>query len=84
MVKRFLTARTGSQANANRYAPETETEAAQFNQKTRKAIAADADEVDANPRARSAKLRIATRTDAPSGRIDAKSIGMPHTAGVFE
>ncbi|MCR8826372.1 16S rRNA (cytosine(1402)-N(4))-methyltransferase RsmH [Pseudosulfitobacter koreensis] len=84
MVKRFLTARTGSQANANRYAPETEAQAAQFTQKTRKAIAADPEEVDANPRARSAKLRIATRTDAPSGQIDAKSIGMPYTAGVFE
>ena len=48
------------------------------------AIAADADEVDANPRARSAKLRVATRTDVPSGQIDAKSIGMPYTAGVFE
>ena len=27
--------------------------------------------------ARSAKLRLARRTDAPAGRIDAKSLGMP-------
>ncbi len=77
MVKRFLTARAGAGGNANRYAPETTQEPAQFTLKSRKAIAANADEVAANPRARSAKLRVATRTDAPAGAIDAKSIGMP-------
>jgi len=40
-------------------------------------LAADAEEIAANPRARSAKLRLAVRTDAPPGPIDAKSIGMP-------
>ncbi|AXI46004.1 16S rRNA (cytosine(1402)-N(4))-methyltransferase [Sulfitobacter sp. SK012] len=81
MVKRFLTARSGSGGNANRYVPEQITEAPQFTIKSRKAISADADELAANPRSRSAKLRIGTRTDAPSGTIDAKSIGMPMTKG---
>lgn len=81
MVKRFLTARSGNQANANRFAPETEKLPAQFTVKSRKAIAADADEVAANPRARSAKLRVATRTDAPSGLVDAKALGMPTVEG---
>lgn len=82
MVKRFLTARGGRLSNANRYAPETVQDAAQFKLKSRKAIAPDADELAANPRSRSAKLRVAVRTDAPAGTIDAKSIGMPHTQGV--
>ena len=77
MVKRFLTARSGAGGNANRYAPETAREAPQFTVKKRKAISADAAELAENPRSRSAKLRVATRTEAPSGEIDGKSIGMP-------
>lgn len=83
MVKRFLTARAGQQANANRYAPETTKSAAQFTVKSRKAIGPDDAELAANPRSRSAKLRIATRTDAPAGDIDAKSIGMPQIKGTL-
>ncbi len=82
MVKRFLTARGGRAANANRYAPETTQAAAQFTLKSRKAIAPDAHELAANPRSRSAKLRVAIRTDAPAGAIDAKSIGMPQIKGM--
>ncbi|MEO1557531.1 MAG: 16S rRNA (cytosine(1402)-N(4))-methyltransferase RsmH [Pseudomonadota bacterium] len=81
MVKRFLTARGGRTANANRYAPETVQEAAQFTVKSRKAIGPDAAELAANPRSRSAKLRVGIRTDAPAGSIDAKSIGMPQIKG---
>ncbi len=77
MVKRFLTARSGQGGRANRYAPETRREAPQFTLASRKAIAPDAAELAANPRARSAKRRIATRTDAPAGALDANSIGMP-------
>ncbi|MEO0378669.1 MAG: 16S rRNA (cytosine(1402)-N(4))-methyltransferase RsmH [Pseudomonadota bacterium] len=81
MVKRFLTARGGRSANANRYAPETVQQAAQFTLKSRKAIGPDAQELAANPRSRSAKLRVGIRTDAPAGAIDAKSIGMPQIKG---
>lgn len=77
MAKRFLTARSGSGGNANRYAPELQAEAPQFTLPTRKAIQPDKDELAANPRARSARLRVAIRTDAPAGEIDAKAIGMP-------
>lgn len=77
MVKRFLTARAGAGGNANRFAPEVAREAPAFKLRSRKAIVADAEEVAANPRARSAKLRVAERTDAPAGTIDAKSVGMP-------
>jgi len=77
MVKRFLTARAGAGGNANRFAPEVEQDAPQFTLKSRKAIGPDAQELEENPRSRSAKLRVATRTDAPAGSIEAKAIGMP-------
>ncbi|WP_300055975.1 16S rRNA (cytosine(1402)-N(4))-methyltransferase RsmH [uncultured Roseobacter sp.] len=77
MVKRFLTARSGGGGNANRYAPEAKTQPPGFTLKSRKAIQPDAAEVAANPRARSAKLRVATRTDAPAAPVDAKTLGMP-------
>ncbi len=77
MVKRFLQSRAGQAGRANRYAPEVQTEPPQFILKPRKSISADAQELAANPRARSARLRVAKRTDAPSGTIDAKAIGMP-------
>ncbi|WP_299403912.1 16S rRNA (cytosine(1402)-N(4))-methyltransferase RsmH [uncultured Roseobacter sp.] len=77
MVKRFLTARAGAGGNANRYAPQIEQDPPAFRLKSRKAVAADAAEIAANPRARSAKLRVAERTDAPAQEIDAKAIGMP-------
>ncbi|MEL6563087.1 MAG: 16S rRNA (cytosine(1402)-N(4))-methyltransferase RsmH [Pseudomonadota bacterium] len=83
MVKRFLTARSGGAGRANRYAPETQAEAPAFALRSRKAIAPSPAEIQANPRARSAKLRVATRTDAPSGALDPKSIGMPQVQGAF-
>ncbi|MEM9872832.1 MAG: 16S rRNA (cytosine(1402)-N(4))-methyltransferase RsmH [Pseudomonadota bacterium] len=83
MVKRFLTARSGGAGRANRYAPETQAEAPTFALRSRKAIAPSPAEIQANPRARSAKLRVATRTDAPSGALDPKSIGMPQVQGAF-
>ncbi|WP_415920973.1 16S rRNA (cytosine(1402)-N(4))-methyltransferase RsmH [Tateyamaria sp. SN6-1] len=83
MVKRFLAARTGGAGRANRYAPEQVADAPAFTQASRKAIAPSDAETAANPRARSAKLRVATRTDAPAAVIDPKSIAMPHVGGAF-
>ena len=77
MVKRFLTARAGQTGRANRYAPEVEQDAPRFTLTSRKAIGPDDEELAANPRSRSAKLRVARRTDAPAGRIEPADIGMP-------
>lgn len=82
MVKRFLTARSGGGGNANRFAPEQVRAAPQFTLSRRKAIGPDAAELATNPRSRSAKLRVAIRTDAPAGAVDAKSIGMPVVRGL--
>jgi len=77
MIKRFLQARAGLGGRANRYAPEIETQAPQFVLKPRKAISPDDDELATNPRSRSARLRVAQRTDAPAGTVDSGSLGMP-------
>ena len=82
MVKRFLTARAGAGGNANRFAPEIEAPEPQFKILKRKAIGPDAQELEENPRSRSAKLRVAIRTDAPAGSIDAKTLGMPMVRGL--
>ena len=77
MVKRFLQARSGGMANANRYAPEVVQDVAAFTVKKRKAIGPDEQELAENPRSRSAKLRVAIRTDAPAADIDPAKLGMP-------
>ncbi|RYH07651.1 16S rRNA (cytosine(1402)-N(4))-methyltransferase RsmH [Tropicimonas sp. IMCC6043] len=77
VVKRFLQARSGGTARANRYAPEAEEQTAQFTLLTRKAVGPSDDEVAANPRARSAKLRAAVRTQAPVTPLDRSALGLP-------
>ncbi len=82
MVKKFLQARAGRTGGGSRYAPEVQKETPAFDLLTRKAVGPDDQELEENPRARSAKLRIARRTDAPAGEVDGKKIGMPMlTAG---
>ncbi|WP_296427552.1 16S rRNA (cytosine(1402)-N(4))-methyltransferase RsmH [Yoonia sp.] len=81
MVKRFLQARSGNTANANRFVPETVQITPAFRIEKRKAIGPDADELAVNPRSRSAKLRVAIRTDAPAQDIDPASLGMPMMKG---
>ncbi len=77
MVKRFLAVKSGTAGGGSRHAPEAAKPAPQFELKTRKAIGPDASELAENPRARSAKLRVAVRTAAPATPADRKAIGMP-------
>jgi HAMP domain-containing protein len=77
MVKRFMQVRSGNAPRANRYAPETEADTPRFERVTRKAIEASPEECTANPRARSARLRIARRLQAPAAYTDPADIGMP-------
>jgi 16S rRNA (cytosine1402-N4)-methyltransferase len=79
MVKRFFQLRSGGAANANRYAPETEQITPAWQVEQRKAIGPDEQELAENPRSRSAKLRVAIRTDAPAAPIDPRDLGMPMT-----
>ncbi|MCD9146350.1 16S rRNA (cytosine(1402)-N(4))-methyltransferase RsmH [Pseudophaeobacter flagellatus] len=77
MVKRFFQHRAGKTGRANRYAPEQEELAAQFEQVTRKAVGPDDDELAQNPRSRSARLRVGRRTAAEPVPISAKDLSMP-------
>lgn len=77
IVKRFMQARSGDAPRGNRFAPEAQAEEPRFERLTRKAIGPDDAELAANPRARSAKLRLARRTGAAAGPVDAHDIGLP-------
>lgn len=77
IVKRFFTARSGGGGRGSRHAPDIAKAAPQFTQASRKAIGPDDQELAENPRARSAKLRVGQRTDAPAGAVDLRALGMP-------
>ncbi|MBC7768274.1 MAG: 16S rRNA (cytosine(1402)-N(4))-methyltransferase RsmH [Phycisphaerales bacterium] len=67
MVKLFLTARADAQGRGSRYAPDLPPERAPSFALERKRATAPSDEETArNPRARSASLRWAVRTEAPA------------------
>lgn len=77
IVKRFLQVASGHEANANRFAPARASVAPRFDLVTRRAVAPDEAELVANPRARSAKLRVARRTDAAAVAPDPAALGVP-------
>jgi len=77
MAKRFLQSRAGTTGNANRFAPQLDVEKPAFELLGRKVITASEFELENNVRARSAKLRLACRTDAAAGDIAPKTLGMP-------
>jgi S-adenosyl-methyltransferase MraW len=65
IVKNFLVER-GKAGGGSRHLPELAQAAPSFVILTKRPIVADDAEISANPRARSAKLRAAERTDAPA------------------
>ncbi|WP_120496955.1 16S rRNA (cytosine(1402)-N(4))-methyltransferase RsmH [Kiloniella sp. EL199] len=68
IVKNFLRERSGGTPQGSRHSPTVEPAAlrkAPFTLPTKKAIAPSEEECNENPRSRSAKLRVAIRTDAP-------------------
>ena len=77
IVKRFFQNRAGKDAGANRYAPATDAQTPRFTLMTKGAMAPDAAEIAANPRARSSKLRVGRRTDAAAGAVDPAALGVP-------
>ena len=83
IVKRFLSERSSSGGGGSRYAPEAASRDPAFTLTPRRAIAPEAGEIAENPRARSAKLRVAKRTSAPAGAADPGKLGLPQLPEVF-
>jgi 16S rRNA (cytosine1402-N4)-methyltransferase len=76
VVKRFLQARAGAEGQGSRHAPARAPVVPAFTDVS-KAIGPDAAELATNPRARSAKLRLARRSAAAAARADRASLGLP-------
>lgn len=80
IVKRFIQARSGAGPRGNRFQPELDVELPRFERLTRKAVGPSDTEIADNPRARSAKLRMARRLDPPAGTINGMDLGLPEIA----
>jgi 16S rRNA (cytosine1402-N4)-methyltransferase len=75
IVKRFIADRSSNPAGS-RFLPEAQVKAQTFD-KRGGAISPTEAEIEANPRARSAKLRAAIRTEAPARAADVSIFGLP-------
>lgn len=80
VVKRFFQLRSGAEGQGSRHAPARASPAPAFTLRSRRATAPDDEEVARNPRARSARLRVGLRTDAPAGAADRAALGLPRPA----
>ena len=77
VVKRFMRLRAGEAGGGSRYAPAQVPEPATFQLINKTAIGPNAQELEDNPRSRSALLRLARRTDVPARDVSAKTVGAP-------
>ncbi len=78
IVKRFFAERSGNVPSSSRHAPGIEVHAApSFTLPFKGHIGAGEEEMQANPRARSGKLRAGWRTAAKPHKFDAAALGVP-------
>lgn len=84
IVKAFMRSRAGMLGSGSRHAPERAAgRAPSFELANRKAISCSAEEAAENPRSRSARLRVAVRTDAPAwGGEGWAGMGLPSLEGL--
>lgn len=81
IVKKFLSDRDG-RAAGSRHMPMVHERPATFEPLGRSMVSATEDEAEANPRARSAKLRAAVRTEVPAERADPSIFDLPDLAEI--
>ena len=83
IVKRFMAVRSGRESRGSRHLPvhSIESQAPSFRIVNLKPLSPQKGEQDANPRARSARLRAAERTDAPVWPLDMAALGVPLSEG---
>jgi 16S rRNA (cytosine1402-N4)-methyltransferase len=79
IVKRFLASRSGKTARPSRHAPVSmqAERAPSFRLLHRRAVSPSREEVRANPRSRSARLRAGERTGAPAFPAQIEGLGVP-------
>ncbi len=76
IVKRFLKSRSGRDGGQSRHLPELPaTRQASFQIVNHRPLTSSEEEINANPRARSAVLRSAVRADTPAWPIDETPVG---------
>ncbi|TCL74981.1 16S rRNA (cytosine(1402)-N(4))-methyltransferase RsmH [Rhizobium sp. BK251] len=81
IVKKFFADRSGK-ASGSRHMPMVHERAATFEFAGKPMVAASEAEAEANPRARSAKLRAAVRTAAPAEAADFSIFDLPNLASL--
>lgn len=77
IVKRFFQDRSGK-ASGSRHLPAVQERKATFTPIGKQPVVAGEEECDANPRARSAKLRAGLRSDAPAGPTGSDILPVPN------
>jgi 16S rRNA (cytosine1402-N4)-methyltransferase len=79
IAKRFFASRSVAGPKGSRHLPEAETQefAPSFQLLNRRPLEPGNDEIQGNPRARSARLRAGERTAAPAHPLDLAKIGVP-------
>ena len=79
IVKKFLAERSGKAASVSRHIPQEsiKSEPPSFRLVNSRPLTPSKGELDVNPRARSARLRAAIRTDAAPWPLDVETFGVP-------
>lgn len=79
IVKRFLSYRSGKEVRGSRHLPEQSIkfDAPSFRIVNSRPLTPSKGELEVNPRARSARLRAAVRTEAPAWPLDESLLGVP-------
>ncbi len=82
IAKRFFAARSAPKPRGSRHLPEAAKEPflPSFQLLNRHPLSPSKEEIRINPRARSARLRAAIRTEAPPHELDLGSLGVPRLA----